>query len=62
VDDLVTDSSNFKSWEKIKKGGMFVVDLAHELLGQRTFLNEQRYPKVGSFAYMKGLVEKVFMI
>ena len=62
VDDLVTDLLNFKSREKAKKGGMFVVDLAHKLLGRRTFGNEQRYPMLGSFADMKDLIDKVFRI
>jgi hypothetical protein len=62
VDDLVTDLLNFKSREKAKKGGMFVVDLAHRLLGRRTFGNEQRYPRPGSFADMKDLIGKVFGI
>jgi hypothetical protein len=62
VDDLVTDLLNFESWEKVKKGAMFVVDLAHKLLGRRTFGNEQRYPMFGSCADMKDLIDKVFMI
>jgi hypothetical protein len=62
VDEVVTDLLNFKSREKAKKGGMFVVDLAHRLLGIRTFGNEQWYPMPGSFADMKDLIGKVFGI